>query len=109
MSPHNYLLLGALTLATTVVGVIFLRLWQDSRDRFFLFFALSFFVQAINRFALAISAEPQEGHPIHYLVRLAAYILIILAILDKNRPARESGRKGPGPQGPDSSPVVRSA
>ena len=87
MSPMNHLLLGALTMATTVVGLIFLRLWQDSRDRFFLFFALSFFVQAVNRIALALSAAPQEGSPGHYMVRLAAYVLIILAILDKNRPA----------------------
>jgi uncharacterized membrane protein HdeD (DUF308 family) len=90
MTPQSHLLLGALAMATTMVGLIFLRLWQDSRDRFFLFFALSFFAQAVNRIALALSADPQEGHPLHYLVRLAAYILIILAILDKNRPAREA-------------------
>jgi hypothetical protein len=90
MTPMHYLLLGALTAATAVVGLIFLRLWQDSRDRFFLFFALSFFVQAINRIALALSSTPYEGNPVHYLVRLAAYVLIILAILDKNRPVRKA-------------------
>jgi uncharacterized membrane protein len=90
MNRQTHLLLGALAMATTVVGLIFLRLWHDSRDRFFLFFALSFLVQAFNRIALAVSADPQEGHPLHYLVRLAAYILIILAILDKNRPVHEA-------------------
>ena len=87
MTPLNLLLTGALAMATTAVGLIFLRLWQDSRDRFYFFFALSFFVQALNRVAIALSASPQEGIPWHYLVRLAAYVLIILAILDKNRPA----------------------
>ena len=88
----NQLLLGALAAVTATVGLIFLRHWQDSRDRFFLFFALSFFVQAINRVALATLPGPQEGNPLHYLVRLLAYILIILAILDKNRPGREVSR-----------------
>ena len=87
MTPLNHLLLGAIAMATTLVGLIFLRHWQDSRDRFFLFFALSFFLEGGNRVALAFSLAPHEGIPWHYLVRLAAYVLIILAILDKNRPA----------------------
>jgi uncharacterized membrane protein HdeD (DUF308 family) len=88
MTFVNQFLLGALSLATAAVGLIFQRHWHDSRDRFFLFFALSFYVQAVNRIALALSDTPQEGSPWHYIVRLAAYALILLAILDKNRPAR---------------------
>ena len=94
MTPLNHLLLGAIAMATTVVGLIFLRHWQDSRDRFFLLFALSFFLEGVNRISLAFSLAPHEGIPWHYLVRLGAYILIILAILDKNRPARP-GRGAP--------------
>lgn len=86
MSLLHLLLMGALAMATTVVGVIFLRLWRDSADRFFLYFALSFFLQAINRVALALAPSPHEGSPGHYLVRLAAYLLIVWAIIEKNRP-----------------------
>ena len=89
MTPVNHLLMGALAMATTIVGLIFLRHWQDSRDRFFLFFALSFFLEGVNRISLAFSLAPHEGIPWHYLVRLASYVLILLAILDKNRPSRQ--------------------
>ena len=95
MTPLNPLLLGALAMATTAVGLIFLRLWRDSGDRFFLLFALSFLLEGVNRIALAFSRAPHEGISWHYLVRLAAYVLIILAILDKNRPARQV-RDAPG-------------
>jgi uncharacterized membrane protein HdeD (DUF308 family) len=86
MSAVHHLLLGALAMGTLVVGIIFLRYWRDGGDRFFLYFALSFFVQAGNRIALALTASPHEGSPWHYTVRLLAYLLILVAIIDKNRP-----------------------
>jgi hypothetical protein len=72
--------MGALT-----IGLIFLRLWRQTHDRFFLWFALSFMVQALNRVALSLTPSPQEGSPWHYGVRFAAYLLILWAILGKNR------------------------
>ncbi len=88
MSQAHGMLLGALAMGTFVIGVIFLRYWRDGGDRFFLYFALSFFVQAVNRVALALSVSPQEGMPWQYGVRLLAYLLILVAIIDKNRPPR---------------------
>jgi uncharacterized protein DUF5985 len=49
---------------------------------------LSFFVEAVNRVALALSEHPNEGAPIFYGVRLLAYLLILLAVVDKNRAER---------------------
>ena len=85
MTPVHHLLLGALAMGSFVIGVIFLRYWRDGGDRFFLYFALSFLVQAANRVALALSTDPNEGSPWHYSVRLLAYVLILVAIIDKNR------------------------
>jgi uncharacterized membrane protein HdeD (DUF308 family) len=85
MSPTHHMLLGALAMGTLICGLIFLRLWRDSADRFFLFFALSFLVQAINRVALSLEPSPNEGNPLHYWIRLLAYVLILVAIADKNR------------------------
>ena len=85
MSSVHAMLLGALTMGSIAIGVIFLRYWRDGGDRFFLYFALSFFVQAVNRVALALSTSPSEGSPWQYGVRLLAYLLILVAILDKNR------------------------
>ena len=72
MSPVHGMLQGALAMGTFVIAVIFLRYWRDGGDRFFLYFALSFLVQ--------------EGTPWQYGVRLLAYLLILVAIIDKNRP-----------------------
>ncbi|HJQ99258.1 MAG TPA: DUF5985 family protein [Candidatus Polarisedimenticolaceae bacterium] len=84
-SSLNYLLLGAIALGTATIGVFFLRFWRDGRDRFFLLFGLSFLTEAVNRVALAMSDHPNEGSPVNYLVRLAAYLLILAAIWEKNR------------------------
>jgi uncharacterized membrane protein HdeD (DUF308 family) len=78
-------LLGAVAMGTAVIGLFFLRFWRDGRDRLFLWFALSFFLQAANRVALALADRPNEGSPWHYGVRFVAYCLIIVAILEKNR------------------------
>jgi len=90
MTPLHHLLLGALAMGTLVIGVIFLRLWRDTGDRFFLFFALSFIVQAANRLALSLAPSPGEGGPLHYWIRLVAYLLILAAIYDKNRAPHRS-------------------
>ena len=68
-----------------VAGLQFLRFWRDGRDRFFLLFALSFFVEAFGRVMVALSERPNEGSPYLYLLRLLAYGLIIWAIVEKNR------------------------
>jgi uncharacterized membrane protein HdeD (DUF308 family) len=80
----NQMLLGAVALGFFVVALFFLRFWHEGRDRFFLLFSLSFCVEGANRVALALSPRPNEGTPAIYLVRLAALLLILVAILDKN-------------------------
>jgi hypothetical protein len=84
VSTWSYLMLGAIAMGTFVAGLLFLRHWRDGRDRFFLFFALSFFVETISRVALAATPRPDEASPWFYGIRLVAYGLILLAILDKN-------------------------
>ncbi len=85
MPALNVMLLGAIAMSCVVAGMFFLRFWQQSRDRFFLFFASSFFLEAANRAALALSPHPSDGTPMFYGIRFVAYLLILLAIADKNR------------------------
>ena len=67
------------------VGLFFLRLWRETRDRFFALFGLAFWVMACNWFLL-IWVDPADEHRHYfYLIRLAAFLLIIAAIADKNR------------------------
>jgi uncharacterized membrane protein HdeD (DUF308 family) len=77
-------LLGAISMASLVIGVFFLRFWRDTKDRFFLFFASSFIVEGVNRATLALSADPNEARPLFYFVRFLSFVLIVIAIADKN-------------------------
>jgi len=81
----NSVLLGAIAMASLVAALFFLRFWTETRDRFFLFFAIAFFVEALSRAALGVTTVKSEQEPFFYLVRLCAFGLIIVAILDKNR------------------------
>ena len=94
LPEKSLLILGAIAMGWFVAGLQFLRFWRDGRDRFFLLFALSFFVEGLGRVMVALSERPNEGSPYLYLLRLLAYGLIIWAIVEKNR--RLSSRVEPG-------------
>lgn len=81
----NAVMLGAIAMASLVAAMFFLRFWKNTRDRLFLFFAVAFFVEALNRVALGVATVSREQEPFFYLVRLFAFGLIIAAIIDKNR------------------------
>jgi hypothetical protein len=79
------LLIGGIVVASLAVGLFFLRFWVMTRDRFFLMFALAFWIDGAHRLAVNVLLEPDATSPEHYLPRLVAYGLIIAAIVDKNR------------------------
>lgn len=93
----NALLVGGIATASLVAGLIFFRFWRSTRDRFFLFFAVSFWIEGAQRLFVYQFAGPDEASPIYYLPRLVAYGLIIIAIIDKNR-GRARQRNGPPTQ-----------
>lgn len=78
-------LVGAIAALSLVISLFFFRFWRKTRDRFFLFFALSFLIEACNRALMANVSGWLESSPSYYMARLLAYTLIIVAILDKNR------------------------
>jgi hypothetical protein len=77
--------MGATAMASGVIALFFLRFWNKTGDRLFALFALSFLLLGITRFGLAFSADLSEGHTLWYSMRLAAFLVIIVAIVDKNR------------------------
>lgn len=90
----NLMLLGAIALASFTIGAFFLRFWKKTGDRFFLFFATSFFIEGLNRALLGLSANPDEGKPLSYFVRFLSFLIILVAIADKNLAARpKRGRR----------------
>ena len=78
-------LMGAIAMASAVAALFFLRFWRDTGDRLFGIFAAAFLLLGITRIGLALSRTPLEGQTHWYWVRLAAFLLILLAIVDKNR------------------------
>jgi hypothetical protein len=80
------LFIGAISMGSLVIALFFLRFWRDSGDRFFLYFAASFFIEGLHRLYSAIIDANAEDSPLHYLIRLLAYGLILWAILEKNLP-----------------------
>jgi hypothetical protein len=81
----NYMLIGAIAALSFVIGSFFMRFWRVTGDRFFLLFALSFWIEAGNRVLLGVLPAWREDMPPYYLVRLLAYALILYAIIGKNR------------------------
>lgn len=81
----NQLLIGAIVMACLTIALFFLRFWWKTQDRFFLFFAASFFTEGVNRTILGLTAVPSEAEPFFYLIRLFSFLLILIAIIDKNR------------------------
>ena len=89
MTPNTFqLLLGAISMASLVAGALFARFWRRTRDRFFLYFAASFWLEGINRFLMGLFRGASEEQPFFYLIRLASFALILIAIAEKNRSTR---------------------
>lgn len=82
----NEFLLGGIVVGHLTAGLFFLRYWISSRDRFFLFFMASFWLESGNRAFMVFTQSWNESAPIHYVVRLVSYALILIALWDKNRP-----------------------
>lgn len=76
---------GAVTLGFVLCGLFFLRFWKQTRDELFLAFALAFWLLGLNQALLVLTDIPVEERSWLYLLRLAAFVLILLAIVRKNR------------------------
>jgi hypothetical protein len=76
---------GALAAACVVAALVFMRFWRLSRDRFFVFFGAAFAVFGVHWTALAAMDASSDHYSYVYVIRLVAFLLILVGILDKNR------------------------
>lgn len=87
METMDEMLVGGIAVGSFVAGLFFLRYWRSTGDRFFLFFMLSFWIESANRLLMGFTqASNADTVPLHYIVRLVSYGLILWAIWEKNRP-----------------------
>jgi Family of unknown function (DUF5985) len=79
---------GALMMACLSAGFFFFKFWKKSKDQLFILFAFSFWLLALERFVLGYLATKFEPRPEIYLIRLCAFLIILYAIINKNRESR---------------------
>lgn len=85
MTRYELLVAGALTMGYVIAALFFFRFWRQTADRLFALFAASFAILAIQRVALALTVDIPTNAVWLYTLRLVAFLLILAAILEKNR------------------------
>ncbi len=83
-------MMGAMAMASFVVGLFFLRFYYNTNDRLFLIFAVAFWLLGMTRFVLAFNMAggnvSNDEHQYIYLIRLAAFVLILFASSTRTAP-----------------------
>ncbi len=85
MTVYDFLS-GAVTFGFLIAGLFFFRFWRRTDDYLFLAFAAAFWLLGFGQALLTLASVPQEERSWLYLIRLAAFTLILMAVVRKNRP-----------------------
>jgi hypothetical protein len=80
----NTYLSGMVTAGFMACGLFFARFWWRSRDLLFLAFAAAFWLLALNTALVVVVTGSDENKSWFYLLRVAAYVLIAIAVIRKN-------------------------
>jgi hypothetical protein len=75
---------GMIAMGFAVCAVFFLRFWRRTRDSLFIVFSLAFLLLALNQLLSSALGFWLEERSWLYLLRLAAFLIIIGAIVRKN-------------------------
>ena len=78
-------LIGVIVTASLTASLYFLKFWKQTRDPLFLAFSAAFLIEGINRLPRLFVDHAAESSPTTYLVRGFAFLLLLGAILYKNR------------------------
>ena len=76
---------GVITMGFVVAGLFFLRFWKRTHEGLFIAFALAFWLLGLTQSLLSFTDIPIEERSWLYLLRLAAFLLILVSIWRKNR------------------------
>jgi hypothetical protein len=78
---------GAISFGFLVAGLFFLRFWHRTGYGLFFAFAIAFALLGTGQAIQALANLPQEERGYLFLIRLAAFTIILIAIVRKNRAA----------------------
>jgi hypothetical protein len=76
---------GAIVAGFAIAGLFFLKFWKRTRDELFLAFTGAFWLLGLGQALLTFSETIFEERSWIYLLRLLAFVLILVAIWRKNR------------------------
>ena len=83
MVPPDFMS-GMITATFAVCALFFIRFWSRTKDILFAGFAVTFFLLALGQTLTSVlDLAPEERTGI-YLMRLAAFLILIVAIVRKN-------------------------
>lgn len=78
---------GGTMVAFFSIGLFLLRFWKESNDRLFIFFSAAFLLMAVSQLLLLLFlSQSADNAPAIYWIRLLAFLLIIIGIVEKNLP-----------------------
>lgn len=75
---------GALTFAYFVAAIYFFRFWRRTADPLFAYFAVAFLLFSLNQVAASVPIVSNETAGYEYLLRASGFILILVAIIQRN-------------------------
>lgn len=84
------LISGAIMMACFVTGIFFMKFWKKTHEKLFVMFGVAFWILALERLVLGYIGTHHEHGPMIYLIRLSAFIMILIAIVQKNREGKAS-------------------
>ena len=75
---------GLVTMGFLIAAMFFFRFWKRTKDALFITFGLAFVLLALNQALIGLSDVSGEERSLLFLPRLAAFALLIAAIVGKN-------------------------
>lgn len=87
MSDIQIFMTGLIVALSFIAGLQFLKFYRLSHDRFFVWFAGAFWVFAVGWTIRVFDENAGEHAHLVFLPRLIGFVMILIAILDKNRRA----------------------
>jgi hypothetical protein len=88
MGTHFEFIAGMITMGFLVASLFFLRFWRRTGDWLFIAFGIAFLLFALNQALVVLTGIPREEQSWIYLLRLAGFALLIVAIAGKNVTSR---------------------
>lgn len=96
MSGVESFLSGLITMCFAAIGLCFIRFWVLHRDPLFVCFGIAFWLLATNQALVGLAIVPHEVQSWVYLLRVAAFVVIAVAIVLKNIGPEGDGLGGLG-------------